>query len=147
MPANAWKAYNSAREQIGNTTINLAGHVFKVALFQSTSNCADPTKSVLADLTNQVPNANGYTTGGVAVTTTWTRSGAQVTFATTAAAQWTASGGSISMRYAVIYDDTAANKPLLAWALLDNTPADVVITAGNTLFITAGTVFTLSGMA
>jgi hypothetical protein len=146
MPADAWKAYNSAREMIGNATINLAGHTFKVALFQSTSNCADPTKSVLGDLTNQVANANGYVTGGVTVPVTWTRAGATVTFAITAAAQWTASGGPIAARYAVIYDDTAANKPLLAWALLDNTPADVTVTAGNTVSLNAGNVFTLSGM-
>jgi hypothetical protein len=46
---------------------------------------------------------------------------------------WNASGGSITARRAIIYDDTATNDDLVASILLDNTPADVTATAGNPL--------------
>jgi hypothetical protein len=48
---------------------------------------------------------------------------------------WTASGGSISARFAVIYDDSTTPKHLVCYSLLDTAPADVTATAGNTLTI------------
>lgn len=149
MAAGKWKLYESAKEFIGDATIDLDGHTFKMALFLSTSNCNTLTHDQLADLTNQHANANGYTTGGVTLTgVTWARSGGTVTFDCDNPV-WTASGGSIVARFAVIYDDTAAGDELLAVCLLDTTPADVTATDGNTLTITinATGVFTLSGAA
>jgi hypothetical protein len=156
MAADAWKFYNTAREFIGDGTIDLDDHEFKMGLYTSTSNAATVTNSVLADLTNEVANANGYTTGGVAITSVisnanqWLRSGNTVRFDVDDA-QWTASGGSITARFAVIYDDTPVSPadPLLCFSLLDNTPADVTVTNGNTLTIqiNASGVFTLSGAA
>ena len=48
---------------------------------------------------------------------------------------WTASGGSIVARYWVsyIYNASDSAAPLLAWGLLDDTPADVTTTDGNVL--------------
>ena len=56
---------------------------------------------------------------------------------------WTASGGSIIARFAVIYE-VAGN--VLCYALLDSTPGDVTATTGNTLTVAAaaGGVFTLA---
>jgi hypothetical protein len=84
-----------------------------------------------------------YTLGGVALGgVSWTNSAGVETFAT-GNASWTAAGGSITARYAVIYDVTTGD--LLAYCLLDSTPADVTVTAGNTLTIqmAAAGVFTL----
>lgn len=149
MAAGKWKLYESAKEFIGDGTIDLDGHTFKMALFLSTSNCNTLTHDQLADLTNQHANANGYTTGGIALTgVTWSRSGGTVTF-TASPAVWTASGGSITARFSVVYDDTAAGDELLAVCLLDAAPADVTATDGNTLTVTmnASGMFTLSGAA
>lgn len=149
MAAGKWKLYESAKELIGDATIDLDGHTFKMALFLSTSNCNTLTHDQLADLTNQHANANGYTTGGITLTgVTWARSGGTVTFDCDNPV-WTASGGNIVARFAVIYDDTAAGDELLAVCLLDTTPADVTATDGNTLTVTinASGVFTLSGAA
>ncbi|MEO7836209.1 MAG: hypothetical protein ABIS21_01045 [Acidimicrobiales bacterium] len=56
---------------------------------------------------------------------------------------WTASGGSIVARYAVIYEVAGR---VLCYALLDSTPADVTATTGNTLTVAANAsgLFTLA---
>jgi hypothetical protein len=147
MAAGKWKLYNTAKEKIGQGLIDLDGHTFKIALFLSTSNCNTLTHDELGDLTNEHANANGYTTGGQALgSVTWTNSSGTITF-DSADPVWTASGGSIVARFAVIYDDTVAGDPLLAVCLLDTAPADVTATTGNTLTIqmNASGIFTLSG--
>lgn len=156
MTANAWKMYDTARERIGDATYDMDGDEFKMALYLSTSDAATLTSgnAEYADLTNEHSNANGYTTGGVAITATitaanqWLRSSSTVTFDTDDAV-WTASGGSIVARFAVIYDDTHASDGLLCMTTLDNSPADITVTTGNTLTVTinASGVFTLTGMA
>lgn len=147
MEAGRWKVYNLAKESIGDSTIDLDGHTFKMALFTSSSNANTLTNNLLGDLSNQVANGNGYTTGGITLTNvTWNNSSGTVTFDCDNV-QWVASGSGITARYAVIYDDTAASDPLLCVCLLDTAPADVTATAGNALNITinASGVFTLSG--
>ncbi len=61
---------------------------------------------------------------------------------------WTAGAVSIVARYAVIYDDTHATDALVCWALLDNSPANVTATTGNTLTVAihANGVFAITGM-
>lgn len=147
MAAGKWKVYDTAKEKIGQGIIDLDGHTFKMALFLSTSNCDTLTHDELGDLTNQHANANGYTTGGETLTgVTWVNAAGVITFDCDNPV-WTASGGSITARFAVIYDDTVAGDPLLCVCLLDTAPADVTATTGNTLTITINTsgVFTLSG--
>lgn len=146
MAAGKWKLYDTAKEKIGQGIIDLDTHTFKIALFLSTSNCDTLTHDELGDLTNQHANGNGYTTGGETLTCTWVNSSGTITFDSDNPV-WTASGGSITARFAVIYDDTVAGDPLLCVCLLDTTPADVTATAGNTLTITmnASGIFTLSG--
>lgn len=149
MAAGAWKLYESAKEFLADGRIDLDTHSFKVALFLSSSNCNTLSHDELADLTNEVANGAGYTTGGATLASvTWNRSGGTVTF-DAADPVWTASGGPITARFAVIYDDTDASDALLAVCLLDVTPADVTATDGNTFTIqmNASGIFTLSGAA
>lgn len=153
MAAGKWKLYADAKKYLADGTFDLdSTSNWKMALFLSTSNANTLTTGtdVYGDLTNEHANANGYTTGGVALTSiTWTESSGTITF-DLADPVWTASGGSIVARYAVIYQNATLNtivKPLLCVCLLDTTPADVTATTGNTLTITinASGVFTLSG--
>lgn len=149
MAADAWIMYNKALEYIGDGTIDLDTHTFKIALFTSAMTPNVATQSVLADITaNQLSTANGYTSGGATLgTVTWTESSGTVTFDADDPS-WTASGGSITARYAVIYDDTPTSPadPLLCYSLLDNSPADVTVTDGNTLTIqlNASGIFTVA---
>jgi hypothetical protein len=152
--AGKWKVYESAKEYLADGTHDLdnAALGYKMALFLSTSNCDTLSvgTGVYGDLTNEHANANGYTTGGIALTgETWTHSGGTATFDCDNVV-WTASGGSIVARFAVIYVDATVNsivKPLLCVSLLDTTPANVTATDGNTLTvaINASGVLTLSG--
>ncbi len=151
--AGKWKLYESAIEYLADGTHDLDDTTnWKMALFLSTSNCntLSTGTGVYGDLTNEHANANGYTTGGVAIgTETWTHSASVATFDCDNGI-WTASGGSIVARFAVIYRNATVNsivKPLLCVSLLDTAPANVTATDGNTftVAINASGVFTLTG--
>ena len=145
MAAGKWKLYDTAKEKIGQGIIDLDGHTFKVALFTSTSNCDTLTHDELADLTNQVANGFGYTTGGQNLTgVTWTNSSGTITF-DCVDPSWTASGGAITCRFAVIYDDTVAGDPLLCVCRLDTSNVTATDTQELNIIISASGVFTLSG--
>jgi len=155
MAAGKWKMYEAAKEYLADGTFDMdnASLGLQMALFLSTSNAETLSvgTGVYGDLTNEHANNNGYTTGGQALTTeVWTHSGGTTTFDCDNVI-WTASGGSIVARFAVIYANATLNgtvKPLLCVSLLDTTPANVTATDGNTLTIAinASGVFTLSGM-
>jgi len=148
MAAGAWVVYNEAKLALGKKLLNLsATDSIKMALFLSTSNAGSAALATAqyATLTNQHANANGYTTGGVVCAQTFTDAAGTETF-DVADATWTAAGGSMVARFAVLYDDTAANKDLIAYCLLDSAPADVTVTTGNslTIQINAAGVFSLT---
>jgi hypothetical protein len=137
--------YNSFREYVADGTIDLDTHTFKVMLVSSAYTFS-AAHTVKADITNELATANGYTAGGATLgSVTWAHSGGTATF-DAADTAWTASGGSITARRAVIYDDTAASDELVASILLDTTPADVTATDGNplTLVWNASGIFTLT---
>lgn len=150
MPAGKWKLYESAKKALADGTIDLDTDTFHIELYLSTSNANTLTQTVLANLTSQHANANGYTTGGLALTgVTWNQSAGTATFDATDPV-WTASGGSIVARFAVIRKNGTANaivNPLLCVCLLDTAPADVSATSPNTFTITfnAAGIFTISG--
>ena len=153
MASGKWKAYDFAKKYFADGTHDMdATANWTITLFLSTSNANTLSvgTGIYGDLTNEHANANGYTTGGVALTgETWTRSGSILTFDANDAS-WTATAGSIIARFGVIYANATLNgivKPLLCVSLLDTTPADVTATAGNTFPITmnAAGILTLSG--
>lgn len=143
MAAGAWTFTNGARTKLLDGTFDIDTDSWKVALFLSTSNIG-AASTTYAGLTNEHANANGYTTGGIAVTLVLAgTTSVTASFATNPV--WTASGGSIVARYAVLYE---VSGNVLCYCLLDSTPADVTVTTGNTLTIdsdgTPNPVFTLA---
>ena len=138
MAADAWDFYNEFTEFVGDGTIDLDADTFNLGLYLSTSNAATLTLSGRAAVTNQHATANGYTQPGSDLdSVTWNRSGGTTTF-DSADEVFTASGGDIVCRFAVIDDDTVTTPvadPLMAFSLLDNTPANVTATDTNTLTI------------
>lgn len=140
MAAGNWTFTNAGRTHLLNGTLN-SGDTYKMALFQSTSNIG-ASSDAYASVTNEVANGNGYTTGGASIT--FSLSGTtSVTWTMDTAPVWTASGGSITARFAVIYE---VSGNVLAYALLDSAPADVTATSGNTLTVgtNGSTIFTLA---
>jgi hypothetical protein len=141
MPAGDWTFTNAGRTSLLNGTFDIDSDTWRMALFQSTSNIG-ASSTTYAGLTNEVANANGYTIGGIAITLTLAGT-TTVTVDISTDPVWTASGGSITARFAVIYE---LSGNVLCYCLLDNTPADVTATSGNTLTVAANAsgVFTLS---
>ncbi len=141
MAAGSWTFPNSARTDLINGTFDIDSDTWKMALFTSASNIGSGS-TTYAGLTGEVSNANGYTTGGIAITLTLSGT-TTVTVDISSDPVWTASGGSITARYAVIYE---VGGRVLCYALLDSTPADVTATSGNTLTVAANAsgVFTLA---
>jgi hypothetical protein len=98
---------------------NASGDTYKVKLYASATFTASDT--TLAGITGtEATTGTGYTAGGQAL------SNVAVTTVTTNDAKfdaddltWTASGGSITASYAVIYNDTDANDPPLAFINFD----------------------------
>lgn len=151
MTASVWAFYDDFHLRIADGTWDLdVPPTMKMALVLSTSNFATAANNVYGDLTNEVANANGYTTGGVAMTGGgWTRTTGTAKF-TAAATAFSASGGDIVCRAAVCYQNATVNtvvKALMCYSILDNTPGNTTITNGTTLSIAmnASGTFTLTG--
>lgn len=138
--AGSWTFTDNSRTYLLNGTFDIDSDTWKMALFLSTSNIG-ASSTTYAGLTNEHSNANGYTTGGVSVTLSL--SGTTTVTVDSTDATWTAAGGSIVARFAVIYE-VAGN--VLCYCLLNSLPTDETATAGNdlTVQINASGVFTLA---
>ena len=132
MAATAWTLHDLTIERIGDNTVDLDNHTFRMALFRANSNAATQSVNNFSQLTNQTANGNGYTSGGQNLAgVTWSSSSGVATFDSNDVT-WNASGGSIIAQFAVIYNDTDTNKTVIAHSTLD--PNELNITSGN--FIT-----------
>lgn len=141
MAATAWTFPDGARTDLLNGTFDIDTDSWKMALFLSTSNLGAST-TTYAGVTNEVAQNFGYTTGGIAITLTLAGT-TTVTVDIQTDPVWTASGGSITARFAAIYE---VSGNVLCYCTLDDTPADVTATDGNTLTVAANAsgVFTLA---
>lgn len=141
MAAGNWTFTNGGRTRLLNGTFDIDTDTWKMALFLDTSNLGAAT-TTYAGVTNEHANGNGYSTGGIAVTLTLSGT-TTVTVDIQTDPVWTASGGSITARFAAIYE---VSGDVLCYCLLDSTPADVTATNGNTLTVAAHAsgVFTLA---
>lgn len=108
----AYTKFESFVEGQWNDKIDWNSDVFKVALTLVAPDAAGDV--LLADIT-QIAAGNGYPSGGNPTTISTSRSGGTLTVRGTEVTT-TAAGGSIGpARYAVLYDDTVAGKPLVAF--------------------------------
>src|SRR3972149_9363615 len=142
MAAGTWTFTNGGRTSLIDGTFDLNTDTFLMALFLSTSNIG-AASTTYAGVTNEHANANGYTTGGISYGALVLSGTTTVTVDDALDAVWTASGGPITARFAVIYE---SGGNVLCYALLDSTPADVTATDGNTLTVAlnASGIFTLA---
>lgn len=90
---------------------NLNTDTLNVALCSAAESPTAANRVEYGDLTTEVANGNGYTTGGEDVTNTYSEASGTGTCDGTDIV-WTASGGTIPLiRYAVLYNDTMATSP------------------------------------
>lgn len=121
----------------------VASDTYKLMLCTSaTFNAANTT---LASVTKtEVANGNGYTTGGQALTNV------AVTTVTTNDASfdaddviWNASGGAITASYAILYNDTDANDPPVAFIDFDGSESAISGTTFSVVWNASG-IFTFT---
>jgi hypothetical protein len=108
-----------------------------MGLYTSASNAATATLSVVGSVTNEVTEANGYSSSGKALTYSFGvgASASEYRFDATAVI-WTATGGNIAnIKYAVIWEEgaSAGIRRLLCYSQL--TTSQFTLTTGNTLTI------------
>ena len=130
MATSAWNKFNDFSEQLVRGVHDFDANTFKVVLVLSTDTPV-VSDTILSNI-DQVVNGGGYTTGGETTTITI----AEVSGTTTVSGTeivWTGTGSGFGpFRYAVLYNDTAANDPLIAW-----------FDYGSLISVGAGETFTL----
>ncbi len=109
--------FNKFLEQLAEKAYNLGSDTLKFALTNTAPTAATDTVFLPGTLHPPPAAANGYTTGGHAVTISGSsETGGTYTLATTTDVVITATAGGIGpFRYVILYDDTAANKELIAY--------------------------------
>lgn len=118
--------FDSFVEAAAEGVHDLSSDTLKVAL---TNTAPLVTNTQYSDLT-EIAAGNGYATGGVTATVDSSAQTGGVYSLVLSDITWTASGGDIAAnRYAVLYNDTAAGKELIAMA---DFGVSAVIASGNT---------------
>jgi hypothetical protein len=149
MSAQAWKIFNKAKHKLGTGALLLNGTHYRMTLHTSASNFATVTLSAYGSLTNELTEANGYSSSGKALTSAaWTQgaSAKQQKF-DVGDVFWSANGGSISnIKGAVIWVSaaTTTGRHIICSASL--TSSQFALASGNRLTVTinASGVFTLT---
>jgi hypothetical protein len=146
MAAGAWTLTNTARTKLLNGTFDLDTDLFKVALFLSTSNLT-VASTTFAGVDNEHGTTNtGYTAGGepAAGGTVLELTGTTTVKVTESTPWvWTAGSAGITAKWAALYE---VGGDVLCFCLLESGGANVSVTEGNTLTITAHAsgIFTLA---
>jgi len=134
MAAGAWVFTNTAITKMLDGQFAIATDTYKCALYTSGSNLSTASTTyagVTAEHANQ--SGSGYLTGGAACDLTLAGT-TTVTCDIATDPVWTATGASITARWAAIYE---VGGDVLCFALCDSTPADVTATVGNTFTVAA----------
>jgi hypothetical protein len=138
MAAGAWTVYNKAKKKIGNATLSLAATVYRMGLYTSASNAATATLSTISQVTNEVTEANGYSSSGKALTNeVWTvgASAGQYKFDFDDVV-WTATGGTIAgIKYAVVWISAASAGARHVLCNSQLTSSQFTLSQNNTLTI------------
>jgi hypothetical protein len=129
MAASAWVFHDRFKEYMGDNTIDMDNDTFVMKLYTSASNITSASLGDATTATNEV-SGNGYSPDTLAVT--WVRSGGTVTFDSDDGV-FTASGGTLTCRYAAIIDTTTTPDEIVCHCVLDT--VDVSVTNGNTLTV------------
>lgn len=108
----AYQKFNCFVEDFAEKKHDLGSDTLKIVLSNTAPSAAN---TLLANIT-QITAANGYTAGGAAVTITDSSQTAGTYKLVGNDVVFTAAGGSIGpFRYAVLYNDTAADDPLIGF--------------------------------
>jgi hypothetical protein len=142
------KAYPMLAASLADELIDINSDTLKVALFSAYTYAA--THQFLSDAlgAGTQSSGTGYTSGGATLgSVTWTRSGDVYTL-DAADTAWSAAGGSLAAKYAIIYDSTPgsdATRPLIGYVNLDGSAGTLTATdASFTLTWNASGILTVT---
>jgi len=141
MAAGEWLFPSASKPSLLDGTFIFGVTSWRMSLHTSDSNIG-PSATLFSDVTGELLEENGYTSGGKSIE--FTLSGSNVVTANLANDPvWNVVDESLVARYAVIY---AVDGNVLCYCLLDDTPDDVTVLPGNTLTVAASVdgIFTLS---
>lgn len=132
-----WQIFNSFKEAINEKVHNLGADTLKVVL---TNTAPSLTNTVIGDI-SQIAGTGGYAPATLSGVTS-AQAGGTYTFAFGTDLTFTASGAAFApFRYLAIYNDTATNDELVAFA---DYGTSYTLPDGSSFTLTAGTVFTLA---
>jgi hypothetical protein len=137
MTAEAWEVYDIFLMQLASAGHTLETDEIRMGLMYSSYTPATST-DITWDVidTDELATTHGYTIEGLSIPCTIVTTAGVFTLDSTTNPEWTASGGDLSCRYAVIWNKATTTNNLIAFSLLDDTVADVEATDGNTLTVT-----------
>jgi hypothetical protein len=137
MAAGNWIIYDSAKKLLCNGGIDFDSDTIKMALVTSSYTPA-LTHTQWSDVSgSELASGSGYTTGGATVSATVTNSGSTTKLSASADPSWTASGGSLTLRYAVLYKSGSGGgltNPLIGYVALD-TASNITLADGTQLIV------------
>lgn len=142
--------FNAFGEHLAKGTIDCDTDTLKLSLVSSAYAPNVATHAARSDFSaSELATAFGYTSGGASLTGVSASRTVAVTKVDAGDVTWTASGGSLVARYAVLYANVTRNgvtDPLIGYLLLDSAPADVTATSGDVLTViwNASGIFTIT---
>ena len=125
--------FNCLSEDIGKKKHDFSADTFKLALVTSAQTLTASGQSVYSDITAELANGNGYTTGGLTLTASFSRTDSVSTFDFSDAVL--TATGAITARQYVIYNNTHASKPLVCFGSINSADIDVELVSGEVLTI------------
>jgi len=140
--------FQEALEHIGDSTIDLDGDTFKIALFPNTGAptfAEDDTDPEYATTYNGASECSGtgYTAGGATASCTWVEAAGTSTFAISGDVTWSQNGaGPTDIYWGLIYSETASNNEAIAYIDMGDA-ANISLVDGD-ITVNQGTVFTLA---
>lgn len=137
MPAGPWMVYDHVRENFDTVELPLSKCVLKCALFTGGSNAHDLSLKKFSQLTNQLAGKNGYERGGLHLNAVWNTTPDGLKTLDSDNPVWTADGGSLVARSAVIYADwigTPHNWPICV-SKLDEKGEDIEVPDQGTMAV------------
>jgi len=137
MAASAFKYTNWLKAS--QSGVNLASSpTIKATLHTSSFTPNAATQAVYADLTNELGTANGYSSGGASLTGIGFALSGSSAILTASPTVWNVVTADLVARFLVLrYVGTVNGQvdPLILYVLMDNTPANVTATPGNSLTV------------
>jgi hypothetical protein len=140
--AGPWTIFNKALTKFFDGTEDLDSHAFKAVLLGS-AQALDATfvgasgNAQYSDLTAELATANGYTNGGLSL------AGISISSPLANTRSWNATDlswtltGSLTVKYAAIFDNTNANKDLLCFCDFNPGGAAVLASVSPLVIVTS----------